>query len=63
MVYIFLWRSLDAQPAGLYFYKMYSFCVEGNDINLQMTVSPVSFKYRMALAFKKAACDVLSLPA
>ena len=60
-VHIFLWRSLYAQSAGLYLYKMYSISPERNHIYLQMSAAPVPFKYGMSHALKQRACDVLSL--
>ena len=54
-VHIFLRRSLDAFPAGLDLYKMYSIRIDGNDIDFKMARSPVPFDYCMPFFSQVAA--------
>lgn len=52
---IFLRWSLYAFLAGLYFYKMYSVRIDGNNVNFQMSVSPVAFENRVSHALEMPA--------
>ena len=58
---IVLRRSLNAVAAGLHLYKMYSSGVCGDNVNLQMTMSPVPFDNNMPALLKEAARDVFAL--
>ena len=57
-VHIFLRRSLDAFPAGLDLYKMYSIRIDGNDIDFKMARSPVPFNYPLAKPCQIFTCKI-----
>ena len=62
-VNILLWRSLDVQSAGLDLYKMYSFLIEGYNVYLKMSASPVPFKYSVSVPLQEVAHYLFAFPA
>ena len=60
-VHVVLWRCLYAQPAGLDLYKMYSISSKGDNVDFQMSASPVPLKNLMSQTLQKCACDILAL--
>ena len=62
MDHIVLRRRLDAEPAGLDLYKMYSFSIEGYYVDLKMSASVVPFQDGVPSAFQKVTDHLLALP-
>ena len=60
-VHIVLWRGLNAVPAGLDFYKMYSSRIGGNYVYFKMSVPPVPFQNQMSPGFQHAAGKIFPL--
>ena len=60
-VHVVLWRRLYAQPAGLDLYKMYSISSKGNDVDFQMSATPVPFENPVSQSLQKSTCDIFSL--
>ena len=59
-VYTVLWRGLNALPAALYLYKMYTLRIIGYNVYLKMPAPPVPFQNRMPLTAKEIANSLLS---